>query len=79
MAQIIAYAMPVAAGGIEQGAIWVSTAALAFDNHVQAGAVFYGAARVKELGFAVDFNAGEFGIQLGEPEQRSIHYLVQQK
>ena len=46
--------------------------ALAFENHVERGAVFDGSARIEILGLAVDLDAGKVARDLLQPEQRRV-------
>jgi hypothetical protein len=66
--------MPViAGGGVEDDFVrGEEAAAFAVEDHVERRAVFDAAAGVRELGFAVEFDARQVGSEAVEPEERRI-------
>ena len=56
-------------GRVQQNAVVAQAAgSLAILDHISRGTVLYRSTRIEKLCLCIDFHAGKFGIQLGQPE-----------
>ena len=64
-----------------RGQAWVAgqlAGSLAFEDHIQTGAILNRAARVEKFSFAINFDTGEVLIDLGQADQRGVPDLTEQ-